>query len=67
MDSKKNESFARKKKPKGLSENIDVAKMGGNAAKLARDNIEQNLGESIVTKFNKLDYEYIDERKIDNK
>ena len=41
--------------------------MGGNAAKLARDNIEQNLGESIVTKFNKLDYEYIDERKIDNK
>ncbi len=59
--------LATKKKPKGLSENINVAKMGGNAAKLARDNIEQNLGESIVTKFNKLDYEYIDERKIDNK
>ena len=35
-------------KLKALSENIDVVKMWGSAAKLARDNIEQNLEESIV-------------------
>ena len=39
-------------------------KMGGHAAKVARDDIEKNLGESVVTKTNKLDYEYIEEKKV---
>ncbi len=33
-----------KKKPQGLKENIGVARLGGNAAKLAREDIEKNLG-----------------------
>ena len=46
-----------------LKENIKVAKMGGHAAKVARDDIEKNLGESVVTKSNKLNYKYIEDEK----
>ena len=53
--------IAAKQKPNGLEENIKVAKMGGHAAKVARDDIEKNLGEAVVTKSNKLNYEYIEE------
>ena len=56
--------LATKQKPNGLKENIKVAKMGGHAAKVAREDIEKNLGESVVTKTNKLDYEYIEDKKI---
>ena len=53
-----------KQKPNGLKENIKVAKMGGHAAKVAREDIEKNLGESVVTKTNKLNYEYIEDKKV---
>ncbi len=56
--------LAVKQKPNGLKENIKVAKMGGHAAKVARDDIEKNLGESVVTKSNKLKYNYIDEKEV---
>ena len=56
--------LAIKQKPNGLKENIKVAKMGGHAAKVAREDIEKNLGESVVTKTNKLDYEYIEDEKV---
>lgn len=56
--------IASKQKPNGLKENIKVAKMGGHAAKVARDDIEKNLGESVVTKTNKLNYKYIEDEKI---
>lgn len=62
--------LAAKQKPNGLKENIKVAKMGGHAAKVARDDIEKNHGESVVTKTNKLNYKYIEEKetkKISNK
>ena len=36
--------FAKKHKPHGLQKNKEVAKMGGHAAKVARDDIEKNLG-----------------------
>lgn len=39
-----------------------MAKLGGHAAKVAREDIEKNLGESVVTKDNKLNYKYIDEK-----
>ena len=55
--------LATKQKPNGLKENIKVAKMGGHAAKVARDDIEKNLGESVVTKTNKLNYKYVEEEE----
>ena len=59
--------IAAKQKPSGLNENIKVAKMGGHAAKVARDDIEKNLGESVVTKENKLNYKYIEEKATKKK
>ena len=53
--------IAAKQRPLGLNENIKVAKMGGHAAKVAREDIEKNLGESVVTKDNRLNYKYIEE------
>jgi hypothetical protein len=56
-----------KKKPLDLDENIDVAHIGGSVAKAAKDILEENLEESIVTKNNKLNYEYIEEKKLSTK
>ena len=53
--------IAEKQKLQGLNENIKVAKLGGHSAKVARKDIEKNLGESLITKDNKLDYKYIEE------
>ena len=53
--------IALKQKPQGLQENIKVAKRGGGIAKQARYNLEKELGESVVTKNNKLNYEYVKE------
>ena len=41
--------FSKQYNPKGLNENKQVAKQGGNAAKVARENIEQGLGRSIIS------------------
>jgi hypothetical protein len=59
--------IASKQKPQGLRENIKVAHKGGSIAKQARDNLEKKLGESVVTKDNNLNYEYIDDKKIEMK
>ena len=59
--------LAKKRKPQGLKENIKVAHAGGQVAKNTRDEIENLLGESIVTNQNKLSYQYIDEKKLENK
>ena len=48
-----------KQKPNGLNENIKVVRMEGHATKVARDDIEKNLGESVVIKTNKLNYKYL--------
>ena len=58
--------IATKKCPLGLNDNIKVAKMGGHAAKVAREDIERNLGETVVTKENKLDYKYIENSNKEN-
>ena len=60
--------LVKKHKPDGLDENRKVAKMGGHAAKVAREDIEKSLGESVVTKKNALNSKYIeDERLIEDK
>ena len=59
--------LAKKHKPYGLEENKKIAKMGGNTAKVARADIERKLGEPVVTSENKLNYKYIDGKKLNNK
>ena len=55
--------LAKKQKPKGLKENKKVAKLGGEVAKNTRKDIEEKLGETVVSKQNFLDYAYIEENK----
>lgn len=39
--------------------------MDGHAAKVARDDIEKNLGKSVISKENALNYKYLDDNKLD--
>ena len=50
-------------KPYGLEENKEMAKRGGNIAKITSDNLEKELGRTVVTKENTLNYQYIDNVK----
>ena len=59
--------IAKKKNPKGLTENIKVAKRGGKIASNTRKNLEQELCDNVVTNTNALNYEYIDEKEIEIK
>ena len=58
--------LAEKHKPQGLEKNKEVARIGGHVAKVAREDIEKNLGESIVTKQNRLNYEYKETKKLED-
>lgn len=55
--------LVKKHKPFGLEENKRIAKDGGNVAKIARDDLEKKLGESILSKENALSYQYADNDK----
>ena len=59
--------IAKNKNPKGLDENIDVARRGGRIAGNARKDLEYQIGKSIVTSDNALSYEYVDEKEIEMK
>lgn len=52
--------IASKQHPNGLHENIKVVHKIGSITKQTRDSLEQELGESIITKDNKLNYQYGD-------
>lgn len=57
--------LAEKHRPQGLEQNKEVARMGGHAAKVAREDIERNLGESVITKQNRLNYEYEETKELE--
>ena len=60
--------IAKKHKPQGLKENIEIAKQGGSVAKNARIDLESKIGGSVITKNNALNYEYKNEDNLlDNK
>ena len=60
------EELAKKHKPKGLEENKKMARLGGHAAKSARDDLEKNLGEMVVTSENNLTYKYIEKNNLND-
>ena len=49
-------AISRKEKPKTLNDNRQVARKGGNVAKIARANLEEQLGQSVVTRQKASDY-----------
>lgn len=55
--------LAKKHKPYGLNENRKIAKAGGEVASNTRKDIEEKLGENVISKDNKLNYQYIDNNK----
>ena len=59
--------LAKEHKPYGLEENKNIARRGGNIAKITRDNLEKELGRTVISNKNVLNYEYIDEKLIENK
>ena len=60
--------LAKKHNPQGLEQNKKIAKMGGNTAKVAREDLERKLETSVISKNNALNYQYIDDKeKIENK
>ena len=60
--------IAKDEHPKGLKENMSVAKRGGKVAKDARNSYEKATKKSAISKDNILNYKYIDEKvKIKNK
>jgi hypothetical protein len=59
--------LAKEHKPFGLEQNKKIARRGGNIAKVTRDNLEKELGRTVISNKNSLNYEYIDEKQIENK
>jgi hypothetical protein len=59
--------IAREEHPQGLKENLDVAARGGGVAKGARDVYEKETKKSALSNKNSLNYEYIDEKLLEDK
>lgn len=57
--------LAKEHRPYGLEENTKVAKMGGNVAKVARDDLERKLGKTVISSKNSLNYQYLKSNKLD--
>ncbi len=47
----------KKKNPRGLEENKEIAKTGGSISRTARDALEKELGESVIKNTNNIKYE----------
>ena len=48
--------ISKQENPKGYGQNSDVARRGGHVAKVARNQLESQLGHSVVTSLNAKDY-----------
>lgn len=60
--------IAREEHPKGLDENMSVAKRGGRVARDARDSYEKATKKSAISSENTLNYKYIEDNKqLENK
>lgn len=59
--------LAKEHKPFGLEQNRQIAKRGGNIAKITRDNLEKELGRTVISNKNFLNYKYIDEKLLEDK
>ena len=56
--------IAKKNNPRGLKQNIEVARRGGKIASNTRKDLEREIGDSVITDNNALDYQYIEEDKL---
>lgn len=54
--------LAKTYQPNGLEENRQIAKRGGKIAKNTKNNLEQELGRTIISKDNNLTIPYIEQK-----
>ncbi len=54
--------LAKEHKPYGLEQNKKIARMGGNVSKVAKENLEEKLGKSVISDQNNLPYSYLEEK-----
>ena len=59
--------IAKKKKPKGREKNAFVAREGGQVAGNARKDLEERLGESVITPNNAIGYRHDEGKEIENR
>ena len=59
--------LANEHKPYGLAENKEIARRGGNIARGAKENLERELGRSVISNTNAIKYRYLDENLLENK
>ena len=59
--------LAKEHKPYGLEQNKEIARKGGNIAKITKDNLERELGRTVISDKNTLNYKYIDDKLLQNK
>ena len=59
--------LVREHKPFGLAENKKIARRGGNIAGVAKENLERELGRSVLSSNNALNYGYLDENLLERK
>ena len=60
--------LAKEHQPYGLKANKKIARLGGNTAKVAREDLEKKLNKSVITSNNNISYEYKNEKKkLENK
>ena len=57
--------LVREHKPFGLAENKEMARRGGNIANGAKENLERELGRSVLSSNNALNYRYLDENLLE--
>ena len=58
--------LAKEHRPYGLKANRKIAKMGGHTAKVAREDLEKNLGKTVISNSNALDYKYLETDNLDS-
>lgn len=59
--------IAKEHKPYGLEQNKEIAKRGGNIAKITRDSLEKELNHTVISQENALNYQYKEEKQIEKK
>lgn len=59
--------LAKEYKPYGFKQNKIIAIQGGKIAKNTRKDLEENLGRKVISNSNSLNYEYIDNKELEEK
>lgn len=60
--------LAKKYNPQGLKENKNIARRGGDVAKVTREKLEKEFGESVITNKNNINLKYVNgSKRISNK